>query len=215
MLENPFLTPPQVESSQSRSWAMGFAFGFQGPATSNMTSADINLEDADAFDLGVLAGQDAAINGLALADDPCVDLNVEGPSAPHLAATEGMEGGLVLYALVAGHMAAFVAEGMLLLVTLSIALETFSDDPDVALAQQASLMKSLLAKMGITDSMELFIGGAIDIAQRGCGLVLTPIFRTQRAASDAARNTGRAKWLVISWRTDQSGGVKVVDFSGS
>jgi hypothetical protein len=211
MLVNPFLTPPQVESPQSRSWAMGFAFGFEGPEQSTMTPADINPGDADAFDQGVLAGQDAAINGLSLAT-PCADLHAEGPTGPHLAATEGLEGGVFLYSLVAAHFAAAVAESVLLVVTLSIALETFVDDPDVALAERAEALKGRLEEVGIAAPMELFIGGAVDTAQQGCELMVTPIFRSQQAATDAARATGRPQWLVVSWRTDQSGGVKVVDF---
>jgi hypothetical protein len=210
MLVNPFLTPPQIESPQSRGWAMGFAFGFQGPEESTMTPATINPEDADAFDQGVLVGQDAAINGLSLAT-PCVDLNAEGPSVPHLA-VEGAEGGIALYTLVAHGIAGAVTEGVVLLVTLSIALETFFDDPDDALAQRAAALKGRLEEMGFEAPMELFIGGAVDKAQPGCELMLTPIFRSEQAATEAARSTGRPQWLVVSWRTDQSGGVKVLDF---
>jgi hypothetical protein len=65
MIQNPFLTPPQVESPQSRSWGIGFAFGFQGPEQSSMTPANIQPEDVDAFNQGVLAGQGTAINGLS------------------------------------------------------------------------------------------------------------------------------------------------------
>lgn len=210
MLVNPFLTPPQIESPLSRSWAMGFAFGFQGPEESTMTPADINPEDADAFDLGVLAGQDAAINGLSLTT-PCVDLNAEGPSVPHLA-VEGAEAGIAIFGVVAHSIAGAVGEGLLLLVTLSIALETFFDDPDEALAQRAAALKRRLEEMGFEAPLELFIGGAVDKDQPGCELMLTPIFRSEQAATEAARATGRPQRIVVSWRTDQSGGVKVLDF---
>ena len=213
MIENPFLTPPQVESDKSRSWALGFAFGFQGPEQSTMTPADIEPEDPDAFDLGVLAGQNAAINGLPLTS-PCVDLNAEGPSVPHLAADGTIEGGLTLYSLIAHGIAGGIAEGVLLVVNLSIALETFTDDPDDALAQEATALQGTLQRVGMRDSMQLFLGGAVDISVRGCELKLTSIFRNQEAAEAAARSLGRSQWLVVSWRTDQSGGVKVVGFSG-
>ncbi len=211
MIANPFLTPPQIESPQSRSWAMGFAFGFQGPEESSITPAEINPEDADAFDQGVLVGQDAAINGLSLAT-ACVDLNAKGPTGPHLLATEGPEGGILLYSLIGTHFVAAVAESVLLIVTLSIALETFFDDPDVALAERAAALKQRLEEMGFKAPMELFIGGAVDTTQPGCELMVTPVFRSEQAATAAARATGRPQWLVISWRTDQSGGVKVLDF---
>src|SRR5262245_32396419 len=95
MLQNPFLIPPQVEGPQSRSWALGFAFGFQGPEQSTMTPADIDPEDADAFDQGVLAGQDAAINGLSL-PEPCIDLNSEGPNFEEFSLVAVVEGGAFL-----------------------------------------------------------------------------------------------------------------------
>jgi hypothetical protein len=82
MIENPFLVPPQVESPQSRSWAKGFVWGFEGPANSSLPQEDLTIEDSDAFDQGVLAGQNSAINGLEL-DHPCIDLNVEPPALSH------------------------------------------------------------------------------------------------------------------------------------
>jgi hypothetical protein len=189
---------------------MGFAFGFQGPEESTLTPADIDPEDADAFDLGVLAGQDAAINGLSLSTS-CVDLNAEGPSAPHLALTEGPEAAIAIVGVTHG-IAAALSEGVLLLVTLSIALETFFDDPDEALAQRAAALKGRLEELGFEAPMELFIGGAVDKDQPGCELMLTPIFRSEQAATEAARATGRPQRIVVSWRTDQSGGIKVLDF---
>ena len=208
MIENPFLTPPQVPSGKSESWSMGFAFGFQGPAESTMTPADIDPPDADAFDIGVLAGQDAAINGVPLANT-CVDLNSEGPSVPHLGAEGGIEGTVLLWGIVKHGIALSILDGVLLVVNLSIALETFSDDPDAALEGAASALQNRLAALGITSSMELFIGGAHDPSAFGCELMLTSIFRTQDAAVAAAQALGRPKWLVVSWRTDQSGGVRL------
>src|SRR5690242_4368657 len=137
-MENPFLTPPQVESPQSRSWGFGFAFGFQGPQLSSMTPADIQPEDADAFDQGVLAGQDAAIQGVPVSN-PCVDLHQHGPTLPHLA-LEIPEGGMFIGDLLEG-VAGGIAGGVLFLLNLSIALETFSDDPDERLNHAASAVQ--------------------------------------------------------------------------
>jgi hypothetical protein len=178
-----------------------------------MTPADIQPEDPETFDLGVLAGQDAAINGLPLTST-CVNLHAEGPSVPHLAADGAIEGGMTLFSLVAHGIAGGILEGVLLVVNLSIALETFTDDPDTALAQEATALQSALRRLGIEDSMELFLGGSVDTSVTGCELQLTSVFRTQEAAETAARGAGRSKSLVVSWRTDQSGGVKVVAFSG-
>ena len=213
-MENPFLTPPQVESDKSRSWGMGFAFGFQGPAQSSLAPSDIGPEDADAFDIGVLAGQDAAINGFALAQ-PCVDMNVEPPSLPHPLhiAASGLEGGMAIWDLAAGAFAGAVLGGVLLAVSLSIALETFSDDPNDALAKAATDLQGQLQRLGFSETLELFVGGGVDTTVAGCGLLLSPIHRDQQAATAAARGLGRSQWLVASWRTDQSAGVKIVAFS--
>lgn len=209
-MENPFLRPPQVEGPQSRSWGFGFAFGFQGPAHSSMTPADIQPEDPDAFDQGVLAGQDAATSGVPLAQ-PCVDLNAEGGIGPHLA-LELPEAGLWL-ADIAGKSATIaggIGGGLLFFINLSIALETFTDDPDERLAQAANTLQAQLQTMGFDQSMELFIGGAVDTTIVRCELLLTPIFRDKDAAVSAASGLGRPHWLVASWRTDQSGGATIV-----
>ncbi len=105
---------------------------------------------------------------------------------------------------------ASLLEGVLLVVNLSIALETFSDDPDAALSIEAEALQQRLQGLGITSSMELFIGGGVDPEAFGCELNMTPIFRSQDAAVSAARALGRPKWLVVSWRTDQSAGVKLL-----
>jgi hypothetical protein len=206
-LQNPFLTPPQVESAQSRSWSMGFAFGFQGPEQSTMTPVDIQPEDADAFNQGLLAGQNAAINGLSL-PQPCVDLHAEGGLGPHL--LMDVPEGLMWIKDLGEGLAAGIGGSVIFFVNLSIALETFTDDPDERLTQAASTLQAKLQDMGFNQSMELFIGGGVDISVAGCELMLTSIFRSKDAAVTAAKGLGRPHWLVVSWRTDQSGGATVV-----
>jgi hypothetical protein len=212
--QNPFLIPPQVESPQSRSWGFGFAFGFQGPEQSTMTPVDIQPEDPDAFDRGVLAGQDAAINGLSLPQQ-CVDLNAEGGIGPHLV-LDAPDAGLFIADIIhavrgaAGGIAGGIAGGVIFFINLSIALETFTDDPDARLAEAASALQAKLQEMGFNQSVELFIGGGVDTSVADCELMLTPIFRNKDAAVTAAKGIGRPHWLVVSWRTDQSGGATVV-----
>lgn len=221
MIENPFLTPPQVESPQSRSWGFGFAFGFQGPAFSSMTPADIQPEDPDAFQQGVLAGQDAAANGISL-DSTCVDLNAEGGVGGHLAleipegvmwlqeAFHAAKAVITASEAVGGAIAGAVSGSVLLAINLSIALETFTDDPDQRLAQAASALQEQLQRMGFDQSMELFIGGGIDTAMTGCEMQLTAIHHDQDSAVAEATGMSRPHWVVVSWRTDQSGGATVV-----
>jgi hypothetical protein len=208
-MDNPFLTPPQVESPQSRSWGLGFLYGFQGPAQSTMTPADIQPEDADAFDQGVLAGQDTAINGLPLSNT-CLDLNVEGPSfSPEMASGLG-EGAAALWELAHLAYAGAILSGVLAVVELSMALETHFDNPNDKLRETATALQQQLASAGFSEGMQLFTGGGIDTTVAGCELQLTPIHRDQDAATAAASGLGRPEWLIASWRSDQSGGVTIV-----
>jgi hypothetical protein len=190
---------------------MGFAFGFQGPEQSTMAQADIQTEDADAFNQGVLAGQNAAISGLSL-PQPCVDLHAEGGFGPHLF-LDVPEGIMWIKDLGEG-LAAGIGGSVIFFLNLSIALETFTDDPGERLTQAATALQSKLQHMGFDQSMELFIGGGVDTSQRGCELMLTPIFRSQDTATNSAKALGRNEWFVASWRTDQSGGATIVDSSG-
>jgi hypothetical protein len=208
MLENPFLTPPQVESPQSRSWGCGFAFGFQGPPASVPTPADV--EDESAFQQGVLAGQGAVSSGLDIIDNPCVDLNKEPPSALELAPS-GFEAITLGRELLEAAFASALFSSVLLLADLSMALETHFDDPSEALQSRASALQNLLNGMGIGDSMELFIGGGIDFNIAECELKLTRVFRSASAARSAALALGRNSLVLVSWRTDQSGGMTLVE----
>ena len=186
---------------------MGFAFGFQGPEQSTMTPVDIQPEDADAFNQGLLAGQNAAINGLSL-PQPCIDLHAEGGLGPHL--LMDVPEGLMWIKDLGEGLAAGIGGSVIFFVNLSIALETFTDDPDERLTQAASTLQAKLQDMGFNQSMELFIGGGVDTSVAGCELMLTAIFRNKDAAVTAAKGLGRPHWLVVSWRTDQSGGASVV-----
>lgn len=211
MVSNPFLSIPQVESPQSRSWAMGFAFGFQGHEQSTLTPAEIQPEDADAFDQGVLGGQNAAINGVPLAN-ACVDLHSEGPDFVHFAAEGAIDGGMFLFGVIKHgfKLAGGLAEGILSVVVLSTSLTTFTDDPEGAIAEEAGVLQRSLQRVGIESPMELFMGGAVDTADTGCELKLTAIFRSLDAAREAAKALGRARWLVVSWRSNVSSGMNVV-----
>lgn len=217
MLENPFLVPPQVESPQSRSWAQGFVWGFEGPANSSLPQDDLTIEDNDAFDRGVLVGQDSAINGLEL-DHPCVDLNVEPPALLHPlevknfpeAVDVGLEAVTTGVEVAELGLAALFGSGILLTVGLSMGLETFSDDPGAVITENATRIQDQLSEMGFTASFRLFVGGAIDIGQAGCELKLTSIFRQLEDAKAAAIAMGRPHFIVASWRSDQSGRVEVV-----
>ena len=221
-MENPYLTTPQVEGPQSRSWSAGFLYGFQGPAQSSTAQGDVQSEDTDAFNEGVLAGQDAAVNGLPF-EPGCVDLNVERPEFAHIAATESLGIGTTLLdtfkaifqvgAAAAEAAAGAVAGGILDVVTLSLALETFNDNPDQAIANAGAKLQDALQRLGYDQAMQLFVGGGVDLSEAaaGCELKLTAIYRSQDGASAAAKGIGRPNYLVAAWQTDLCGGISVVE----
>jgi hypothetical protein len=99
---------------------------------------------------------------------------------------------------------------VLALIELSMSLEAFSDDPDQRISEVAATLNEQLASVGFSESLVLFLGGGVDTSATGCELQLTPIFRDQGAAVSAAQAIGRPQWLVVSWRTDQSGGATIV-----
>lgn len=213
MIQNPFLEIPQVESDASLSWEAGFLYGFQGPEQSTMTQADAQTPDAEAFNRGVIDGQTAAINGLDLRES-CIDLNVEPPSFAHFAAEFSIEGTLAVASYLGKHFMAYGYEGIIAVINLSIAVETFSDDPEVALTARINRVQEQLNELGFTNSMELFFGGGVDLSATGCELKVTPIFRRQEDATNAARSFGRDKWLIVAWRSDQCNGLRTVDSAG-
>lgn len=216
-MENPFLTPPQVESPASRSWGQGFTWGFQGPAFSSLPREDLPIEDISAFDLGVLAGQQVAIDGLPI-ENPCVDLNVEHPALLSWAnpseVTEALSvilgGAKTVFELFSKHILGALFSGPLFVLELAVGLETFSDDPLVELTKRADALARELFDLGFGEPMQCFLGGGIDLSQTGCELLLTPVFRRLEDARAAAKGLGRNGWIVVSWRNDQSGGVRMV-----
>ena len=209
MIENPFLHPPLVEGPQSDAWAKGFAFGFQGPPASVPPPADIDDDTKDAFNQGVLAGQQTAIDGFPVQAD-CVDLREEPPTPADLIPF-GFETALALTELVVKGLVAASGSAILAIIDLCIGATVHFHDGSEAVAAKASELAGVLTGMGITDSMELFLGGGVDTNVPGCELKLTPVFRGLDSARSAAQALGRLEFVVVSWRTDQSGGVKLAD----
>ena len=216
MLQNPFLTVPQAESPQSRSWSRGLVFGFQSDPASVAEPTDVQSEDPEAFQQGVMAGQQAAINGLDIIRDPCVDLNREGPFPEGAPDTffGALEGVAALTEVAKLAIAGGLCSSILAFIDFSIGMQTHFDDPEETLSKGASQLQNVLTEMGLTGSMQVFLGGALDFNARGCELRLTPIFRSSEGALAAAQGMGRSKGLTVSWRTDQSGGIDLVNTFG-
>jgi hypothetical protein len=209
MIKNPFLLPPQVEGPQSQSWGRGFAFGFQGPPASVPRPADIDPEVSDAFDQGVLVGQQTAIDGFPVAS-ACMDLGEEPPTPADLVPF-GFETALTIVEIVRNGLIAGAGSGILAIIDLCVGATVHFHDPAEAVGGKAGELAGVLAGMGITDSMELFLGGGVDMNVSKCELKLTPVFRSLPSARSAAQALGRPQFVVVSWRTDASGSVALAD----
>jgi hypothetical protein len=209
MIENPFLRPPLVESPQSKAWAMGFAFGFQGPPASVPPPPDIGPDVSDAFNQGVLIGQQTAIDGFQVQTE-CVDLREEPPTPADLLPA-GFEGVLTIVEIVKHGLVAGAGSFILFLVDLCLGATVHFHDPGEGISSPAGQLADLIARMGISDSMELFLGGGVDTNVAGCELKLTPVFRALDPARSAAQALGRPNFVVVGWRTDASGSLRLVD----
>lgn len=216
-VENPYLQPPHIEGPQSRSWAQGFTFGFCGPEYSAFAQGDVATEDFDTFNEGVIAGQSAAIDGIDLRNS-CVDLNAEDAHGAHLLIEiAGSPDFWVLLGaatkLVKVKLAEGAFSGIMLVFEILVSLETWFDDPEAGLNRGVSKLQEQLQSLGFQDAQELYVGAGLNLDERGCQLKFTGIYRYQDGATNAARNLGRAQWMVAKWRTDQSGGATIVDYS--
>src|SRR5262245_7307259 len=206
-MNNPFAgTQPQEAG-----WAQGFAIGFKGLPASFRPPEDMDPAAFEAFNRGQLVGRRVAVQGLPF-KPVCVYLNAKPPSALDLAMPV-LDAGFVLKDVLEGAVAGAVSGGILLFIDLAVSLETFFDDPQERLTAKAAELQQQLTELGIGDSTQLFVGGGVDKGVVGCELKMTPVFPSLNSARSAVKAMGRPQWLVVSWRTDASGGVQVADFS--
>jgi hypothetical protein len=206
MTNNPFPSP----STSAVAWANGFFNGFSGPDHSVAPPADMADRDADAFNAGVLAGQQAAIDGLEFSD-PCVPAAEEGSEAAHvITGVEILHGAWELRHL--KSLGAGLAGIAVALFELACSLPKNTRPPEEVLPNLIQPLLDSLEAFGV-GSLELFCGAGLDPLQADCEIRLTPLFRSLGQARDAATAMGRPKWAVVSWRTDQCRSFRVVDAS--
>lgn len=114
----------------------------------------------------------------------------------------------------AGLLGAAAEAGVLVLMA-SIAVTTHYELPTVV--YNSSQMRALIAFLQQVSqplSLELFVGGGVDYDQPGCQLQVTNIFKNAEYARQAVAAMGRPASMLLSMRTDMSGGVRVVEQSG-
>jgi hypothetical protein len=208
MITNPFDEPP-FAPSQAEAWGQGFLFGLTGPMSSTEQAPDDIAEEVrEAFEAGVLTGQQSAVNGLDIFPE-CVD--TEEPEHVPLAAELSLEGAGFVADLVKDATLASAAFSTAFMVALDIALATHHfTPPEEVINGITQQFFNTIEGLGRADCT-FFIGGAIDLAQAGCQVKLTPLFRTQSQAHDAAVALGRSVFFVGEWHANQCGTMKVVE----
>jgi hypothetical protein len=206
MLENPFLPTP----TQANAWAEGFTKGFAA-RSSPAPSEEVSLGDIDAFNQGVEAGVTGSCYGIDFGD-PCI-AGAEEPGPAHVP-------GMMINAVEIVHglwearhlasLAAGIAGIVVAFIELAITLPVNTLPPEDVLPGLGQPIIDRLAAFGF-DSVELFCGAGLDPKATDCEICLSPLFNTEDQARQAAIDMHRSKWVVVSWRTDQSASFRVTD----
>jgi hypothetical protein len=209
MIENPFDRDP-FEPSQAFAWGQGFLFGLTGPLESVDQAPDSITDDVrDAFNEGVLSGQDAAIHGLDIFP-ACIDTE-EHEHVPPEAELAIDVAGFVVEVVKDAATPASAAFSMVFMTLVNIALAAHHFTPASEVIDGLSQdFFGTIEALGRQDC-DFFLGGAVDFDAKGCQLQLTPLFRTQSDARDAAVALGRPTFFVSQWRANQCGAMTVVD----
>jgi len=204
MIDNPF----PLASASAPVWCNGFVLGLTGPDHSIDAPENVPQEDVDAFNAGVLAGQQAAVDGLSLSG-PCVPAAEEASEAGH--AITGVE---ILHAAWDMRKLATLAHGIaglaVAFVELACTLPKHTLPVEQVLPNLGQTVTDTMSAFGV-GSLELFCGAGLDATQEDCEIRLTPFFTALEPARNAITAMGRPSWAIVSWRTDQSGSFRVVE----
>ena len=204
MISNPFDRVPFKEAA----WAEGFCSGLAS-VSSPSPSAEINEQDFDAFNIGVASGNEIAVNGISF-DFPCVAA-IEG--SPGHTVGLAVDGAHVLHAgWEAKHLAGLAGSFASLLVVLITvgASATHALPASSVLPDLGQVMTDRLVAIGV-GSLEFFAGVNLDLSSEDCTMSMSPLCLSIDQAKDMAiEDAGPDGWLVVSWRTDQSGSFRVV-----
>lgn len=201
MLNNPFLPAPGA----ARAWAEGFTKGFAA-ISSPEPGENVSGDDVDAFNQGVVAGEESSRSGIGLGN-PCIaaseehgPLHVPGMTINALEIAHGVWEARHLAKLAAGVASVAVA-----LIELAVTLPVHMLPPEQVLPSLAQPMIDELASYGM-EPIELFCGAGLDPGETDCEIRVSPIFPSMDLARQAAIGMGRPQWVVVSWspRTDQS-----------
>jgi hypothetical protein len=206
VIQNPFLPAPTAADA----WAEGFTKGFAA-LSSPEPGETIAVEDLDAFNQGVLSGEQSARAGISLGE-PCIaaaeehgPLHTAGVAIDVAEIAHGVWEARHLKTLAGGIAGILVA-----LIELACTLPVHTLPPEQVLPDLVQPLVDALVSRGV-GSLELFCGAGLDAASTDCEICLTPVFTSLDQAREAAIAMNRSQWVVARWRTDQSNSFRIVD----
>ncbi len=203
-------TNPHLGTPTEGGWAMGFAFGFMSPPFSKDPPLVIAPEQLDAFNEGMLVGQQVAIEGLEV-ENPCVSLSQE-PSPPVETFDHVLHKGKLLKILgkdFIKHVVRGASSAFVFLFLLAIPGPPLLS-PESMFAGITVSFREQLDLLGITRG-DLFFSMGIDEKITGCELLLsTRVFKNRAQAVDAALKMGRPKLLLAHWSIDLASSFEIV-----
>lgn len=179
-------------------------------------SEEVSAEFADPYNDGIADGERYAIEGFPI-EPACYDLSMENNN---VAGTAGEIADLGIEAYGVGrslwHLAFGAAffEGAVLLLMASIAATTHYQYPEEALKpHNYEEFAAFLGGLSDPLSVELYVGGGVDLDSEGCQLGMTRLYKSVEQVRDELARMNRAKFIVCAVRTDMSGGLRIVDQS--
>ncbi|NJM76866.1 MAG: hypothetical protein HC852_15120 [Acaryochloridaceae cyanobacterium RU_4_10] len=202
---NPFLPSPDL----AKAWSEGFLKGFIGKSSIE-ASDSITVDSIDAFNTGVLTGEEASANGLELTGSCIIAPDEHGLGHVVGMAINGLEIVHGVWELARVELAAGFLGIAVALFELAATLPHHVEDPELVLPRIGRELPEILDAYGLP-SMELFWGVGLDALATDCEILLSPLFKSFDQAREAAITMERPIWLVASWRTDQSNSFRVVD----
>jgi hypothetical protein len=211
-MDNPYAGTPGAEA-----WGNGLAYGFAGPNYTEGIPPGIapripsSPEVVEAFNNGRLAGQQHAIDGFPLRSE-CMDATEEVPGAAEEIVTVA-DGVHVAAEFALKHFARGAAGAVSVLMEVSL-MTTHYKSPEDVLPEMGEQFVGLLSDLGV-GSMGIFCGVGVDNSAKGCQLRFTRLFKSIDQARDAVKRMGRSQWVMARWRTDQCGGLTLVESNES
>jgi hypothetical protein len=208
MIENPYLGPV-FSPAQTDAWAEGFVRGYADSSVPIDPPPEIDQEAGAAYSEGIQAGRQGAIDGLDIGKCIAAGEPDPGEDFEHLITGADIAHGL-WDAVKLGEVAAGLTSLVLLLIEIGCSAKAVLPLSQTMLPDAATPLLDAMNDYGVP-SLEVYVGVGRDPLSKDCEIQLTGLYPAISSARDAVHAMGRSDWLIVSWRTDQSGSFHIVE----